>query len=94
MSQKTLTPRRARLYVTRVDPWSVTKAAFLLSLTVAVVLVVAVALLWLVFYVTGVFGTLSRTIDEVIGSGSSTFNLMDLIGFTQVIGLAIVIASV
>ena len=42
MSQKTITPRRARLYVTRVDPWSVTKAAFLLSLTVAVVLVVAV----------------------------------------------------
>jgi len=94
VSQKTIAPRRARLYVTRVDPWSVTKAAFLLSLTVAVVLVVAVAILWLVFFVTGVFGTLSRTVDEVIGSGSATFNLMDLIGFTQVVGLAILIASV
>jgi flagellar biosynthesis protein FlhB len=94
VSQPTAMPRRARLYVTRVDPWSVTKSAFLLSLTVAVVLVVAVALLWVVFYVTGVFGTLSRTLDEVIGSGSASFNLMGLIGFTQVVGLAILIAAV
>lgn len=94
MSTPTRNPRRARLYVTRVDPWSVTKAAFLLSLTLAVVLVVAVACLWGILYVTGVFSALSRTVDEVIGSGSSGFNLMDLVGFTKVVGAAILIASV
>ena len=94
MSTPTRNPRRARLYVTRVDPWSVTKAAFLLSLTLAVVLVVAVACLWEILYVTGVFSALSRTVDEVIGSGASGFNLMDLVGFTKVVGAALLIASV
>ncbi|MCF8527991.1 MAG: DUF3566 domain-containing protein, partial [Candidatus Nanopelagicales bacterium] len=35
-------PKRARLYVTRLDPWSVTKVAFLLSLAIGILLVVAV----------------------------------------------------
>ena len=35
------TPKRARLYVTRIDPWSVTKAAFMLALAIGIVLVVA-----------------------------------------------------
>jgi hypothetical protein len=77
-----------------VDPWSVTKAAFLLSLTLAVVLVVAVGLLWVVLSVTGVFGALANTVDEVIGSGSSGVNLMDLVGFTKVVGVAVLISSV
>jgi len=94
MSTTSRTPRRARLYVTRVDPWSVTKAAFLLSLTLAVVLVVAVGLLWVVLSVTGVFGALANTVDEVIGSGSSGLNLMDLVGFTKVVGVAVLISSV
>ena len=94
MSDTTRTPRRARLYVTRVDPWSVTKAAFLLSLTLAVVLVVAVGFLWVVLSVTGVFDALSSTVDEVIGSGASGFNLMDLVGFTKVVGVAVLISSV
>ncbi|MEI8260032.1 MAG: DUF3566 domain-containing protein [Actinomycetes bacterium] len=94
MSDTSRTPRRARLYVTRVDPWSVTKAAFLLSLTLAVVLVVAVGFLWVVLSVTGVFDALSSTVDEVIGSGSSGFNLMDLVGFTKVVGVAVLISSV
>jgi len=29
-------PRRARVYVTRLDPWSVAKAAFLLALAIGV----------------------------------------------------------
>ena len=94
MSDTSRTPRRARLYVTRVDPWSVTKAAVLLSLTLAVVLVVAVGFLWVVLSVTGVFDALSSTVDEVIGSGSSGFNLMDLVGFTKVVGVAVLISSV
>jgi len=33
-------------------------------------------------------------VDEVIGSGSSGFNLMDLVGFTKVVGVAVLISSV
>ncbi len=87
-------PKRARLYVTRVDPWSVTKAAFILALALGVVFVIAVSVLWWVLDYTGVFLSVSRTIDEVVGSASTGFNLMNYLEFSRVIGVAIVIASV
>ncbi len=87
-------PKRARLYVTRIDPWSVTKAAFMLALAVGIVLVVAVGLLWWVLDTTGVFITLSRTIDEVVGSATTGFDLLSYLEFSRVIGVAIIIASV
>jgi len=87
-------PKRARLYVTRVDPWSVTKASFMLALALGVILVIAVAVLWWVLDYTGVFLTVSRTIDEVVGSANTGFNLMNYLEFSRVMGVAIVIASV
>lgn len=87
-------PRRARLYVTRIDPWSVAKASFMLALAIGIVIVIAVAVLWWVLDVTGVFLTVSRTVDEVVGSATSTFDLMDYVEFSRVIGIAIIIASV
>jgi hypothetical protein len=87
-------PRRARLYVTRIDPWSVTKAAFMLALAIGIVIIVAVGALWWVLDVTGVFVTVSRSIDEVVGSASSGFDLLSYLEFSRVIGVAVVIASV
>jgi hypothetical protein len=87
-------PRRARLYVTRVDPWSVTKASFMLALAIGIVLVVAVALLWWLLDVTGVFLTVSGTIDEVVGSATSGFDLLSYLEFSRVIGVAVIVASV
>lgn len=88
------TPKRARLYVTRIDPWSVTKAAFMLALAIGIVLVVAVAVLWWVLDFTGVFLTLSRTTDEVVGSATTGFDLLSYLEFSRVIGVATVVASV
>jgi len=87
-------PRRARLYVTRVDPWSVTKAAFMLALALGIVLVVAVGVLWNVLDSTGTFVAVSRTIDEVVGSANTGFDLMSYVEFSRVMGVAVVIASV
>ena len=87
-------PRRARLYVTRIDPWSVTKAAFMLALAIGIVIIVAVGALWWVLDVTGVFVTVSRSIDEVVGSASTGFDLLSYLEFSRVIGVAVVIASV
>ncbi len=85
--------RRARLYVTRFDPWSVTKAAFLLSLAIAVVLVVAVSVVWAVLDRTGVIASLSGTVSDVVGS-TSGLDLVTTLGFSQVIGATLVVASV
>jgi hypothetical protein len=72
----------------------VTKAAFILALALGVVLVVAVGVLWYVLDVTGVFIALSRTIDEVVGSANTGFDLMSYLEFSRVMGVAVVIASV
>jgi len=94
ISEAVRAPKRARLYVTRIDPWSVTKAAFMLALAIGVILVVAVAVLWWVLDFTGVFLAVSRTIDEVVGSATTGFDLLSYLEFSRVIGVATVVASV
>ena len=86
-------PRRVRLYVTRFDPWSVTKAAFILSLTIAIVLVVAVTAVWFILDRTGVIESLSGTVTDVVGS-TSGLDLVTSLGFSQVIGSTLILASV
>lgn len=85
-------PRRARVYVTRLDPWSVAKAAFLLSLAIGIVIVVAVAVVFWTLDATGALNAVSRTVDDVLGTGG--FDLLTTLEFTRVLGLAAVIASV
>ena len=94
MTEGARAPKRARLYVTRIDPWSVTKAAFMLALAIGIVIVIAVALLWWVLDVTGVFEAVARTFDEVIGTATTGFDLMSYLELSRVMGVAIVVASV
>ena len=86
-------PRRVRLYVSRFDPWSVTKAAFILSLAIAIVLVIAVTAVWFILDRTGVIESLSRTVTDVVGS-TSGLDLVTSLGFGQVIGSTLILASV
>lgn len=83
--------RRARLQMTRVDPWSTAKVSFVLSVGLAVAIIVAVALLWLLFSVAGVFDSVGRVLEETVGS---TLAPGELFGFGRVIGLAFVISVV
>ena len=94
MTEGVRTPKRARLYVTRIDPWSVTKVAFLISLAIGIVLVAAVAGLWWMLDYTGVFVTVSTTVDDVVGTAATGFSLMDYVELSRVIGVTVIIASV
>ena len=87
------TPRRARLYLYRLDAWSVMKVAFMLSVALAIVIVSAVAGTWYLLDYSGVFATLARNVDEVIGSGTTTFDLQAVLAFDRVMGIAVVIAA-
>jgi hypothetical protein len=80
--------------VTRIDPWSVAKAAFLLALTIGVVIVVAVWLLWWLLDSTGVLETLSRSLNDIVGSATTGVDLVELFSFSRVVGGAMVIAAV
>jgi hypothetical protein len=65
-------PRRARLTVKRVDPWSVMKFSFFVSLVLFVVLMVATAVLYLALDAMGVFNSVNDSLAEMVNSGGSS----------------------
>lgn len=93
MSATVSTPRQARLYVSRIDPWSVAKTAFLVCVVVAVVLVVAVAALWWLLDAIGVFAALTQGVNDIVGSTGSTLDLTALLDFQRVMGVTVMLAA-
>ena len=87
--------RRARLVLSRVDPWSVMKVSFVLSVALGIVFVTAVALLWLVLQGLGVFTSLDRTADELTrGERGGGLDLGSALGLGRVLGVTTVLALV
>jgi hypothetical protein len=62
-------PRRARLSLKRLDPWSVMKFSFTVSLVLFIVMLVASAVLYLALDTMGVFTTVNNTLGELIEGG-------------------------
>ncbi|KAA1415385.1 DUF3566 domain-containing protein [Nocardioides humilatus] len=88
-------PRRARLRLTRIDPWSVMKTSFLLSIAFAVVTVVSVAMVWQVLGAAGVWESINSTIQEGIGGEDvSTFAIQDYVGTSRVLGFTMLVAAI
>jgi hypothetical protein len=87
--------RRARLVLTRLDPWSVMKLSFLLSIALGIVTIVAVMVLWNVLDAMGVFETVSSTYSELTSSERSEgTDLMQYLGFSRVMGITAILAAV
>jgi hypothetical protein len=87
------TGRRVRLTVARVDPWSVMKISFLVSVAIGIAFVVMVAILWLILDGMGVYSSLNRTIGDINGT-TGDFNLMDYIALPRVMSLSVVIGVI
>jgi hypothetical protein len=87
--------RKARLRLTHVDPWSVMKTAFLLSIAFGIVTVIAVAVVWSVLGAAGVWESINKTVQEVLGGDSgSTFDVENYVGTTRVMGFTMIVAVV
>lgn len=81
--------RKARLRVIRVDPWSVSKTAFVLSTALGIASVVAVAVIWSVVDAAGVFDTLGTVVNDVTSTQkTSGVDLSTVISLSRVVGLA------
>ncbi|RZS91236.1 transmembrane protein DUF3566 [Motilibacter rhizosphaerae] len=88
-------PRRARLVLSRVDPWSVLKLSALLSICLGIVLVVAVAVLWSVLNGMGVFDSVSKTISDVTKDASGSSQSIDQwLSLSRVLTVAGIVAAV
>lgn len=84
-------PRRVRLAISRVDPWSVMKLAFLLAVAIAIMTVVATAVFWSVLNSLGVFTTIQDFVKDAVGPQSDV-NLTQFVEFPRVISLATLIS--
>jgi hypothetical protein len=88
-------PRRARLRLTRIDPWSVMKTAFLLSIALGVVTIVSVFIVWSVLGAAGVWDSINTTVQDIVGgSDTSTFDVTDYVGMSRVMGFTMIVAVI
>jgi hypothetical protein len=88
-----LPARRAQLAVIRLEPWSVMKFSFMISLVGWVVLFVAVAALYYVLSRLGVFASIEKSVTNVTSSKGSAgvkashwFSASRVLGYTMLIG--------
>jgi hypothetical protein len=87
--------RRAELVVARLEPWSVMKFSFLMSLVAWVVLFVAVAFLFFVLSSLGVFTSIQHTLSSVTSSsGSAGTNLGRYFSASRVLGYTMLLGAV
>ena len=85
-------PRKARLSLARLDPWSVLKLSFLLSVALGIVGVVVSAVLWNVVNGMGVFTDINEVVSQV--QGDSAFDVYTYVGFERVLSASVVISVV
>lgn len=85
--------RQAMLTLARVEPWSVMKFSFVASVVAFIILFVAVAVLYMVLSMLGVFDSLQHTITSITSSQSSTgtnishyYSASFILGYTAMLG--------
>jgi len=87
--------RKARLRLTRIDPWSMMKTSFLLSIALGVVIVVSVLMVWTVLGAADVWSSINQTVQDVVGGqDASTFDIEDYLGTRRVVGFTMIVAAV
>ena len=88
-------PRRARLRLTRIDPGSVMKTAFLLSIALGVVTIVSVLMVWSVLGAAGVWDSINTTVRDIVGDqADSPFTIQNYLGTDRVIGFTMLVAVI
>ncbi|HEY0904626.1 MAG TPA: DUF3566 domain-containing protein [Marmoricola sp.] len=85
--------RRARLRLVQVEPWSVMKTAFLLSVALGIVTVVAVGIVWGVLGAAGLWDSVNSIVQDSIGdSTGEPFEIEKYVGTARVLGFTMIVA--
>lgn len=88
-------PRRARLRLTRIEPWSVMKTAFLLAIAFAIVTIVSVFIVWSVLGIAGVWESINGTVQDVIGGEEAAdFDVENYVGLSRVMGFTMLVSVI
>ena len=88
--------RKARLRLSRLDPWSVMKTSFLFSIAAGIMLVVAVYVIWTVLASSGLFDSANDIVASVVSTPGDTtpFRVQEYVNTQKVMGVAALVACV
>lgn len=88
--------RKARLRLSRLDPWSVMKTSLLFSIAAGIVFVVAAYGVWTVLNASGLFASIDDIVKSVVSTPGDTtpFRVQEYINTQKVMGVATSIAVI
>ena len=88
--------RKARLRIAKLDPWSVMKTALMFSIAAAIILLVAVALLWSVIEASGALTALQDTLNALLGNpdGSGQVVVSAYVDRWRVLGFTAIVCGI
>jgi len=88
--------RRARLRISRIDPWSVMKTSLLFGIAGGIILVVATYVLMSVIQATGLFDAVNQMVKDILASptDTTTFDITTYINTQRATGLAALIGAI
>lgn len=85
--------RQARLRLVQVEPWSVMKASFVLSVAVGIVTVVAVGIVWAVLGAAGLWDSVNTIVQDALqGSNEDPFEVEQYVGTSRILGFTMIVA--
>jgi len=84
-------PRKARVLVSRIDPWSVLKMGFLLSIAIGIMIVVAVFVLWNALNSFGMFALIDEWVAKLF-EGEQPIDITALFELNKVMSATILVS--
>jgi hypothetical protein len=86
-------PRRARLVIKHVDPWTVMKVTFVVSLVILVVVVVAAAIIYAVLGKMGVWDQINNLVNQVSPT-TAPKSLHNALTGSRIVGITAVVGAI
>lgn len=85
--------RRMGLSLIRLDAWSVAKVSFLMGVAGGIIQIAAVALLWILLNLVGVFNQITQIVSST-GLNANGFNLADMFSLSTVLSAVTILSIV
>ena len=88
--------RKARLRLSRIDPWSVMKTSFLFSIAFGIMFWVATYVLWSIVQSSGLFDAINKVLVDILSSpqDQTPIRIEDYVNTNKVLGISGVLAVV
>jgi hypothetical protein len=86
-------PRKVRVLVSRIDPWSALKIGFLLSIAIGIMMVVAAHILWSTLNAMGTFETIQEWVAKLFGEGQEV-NILQFFSYKKDMSAVLLVSVV